>query len=134
MIKFFDIYRQDKRIFNKNIRDLSKIIKDGSFINSEVVGKFEKKFSEFCNTKYTIGCGNGTDAIFFALKSLNLKKKSEVLLPAQTYCSTIFSVIRADLTPVLVDIQKNSPTICLNSLKKKISKRTNRLKFNEIYF
>ena len=111
MIKFFDIYRQDKRIFNKNIRDLSKIIKDGSFINSEVVGKFEKKFSEFCNTKYTIGCGNGTDAIFFALKSLNLKKKSEVLLPAQTYCSTIFSVIRADLTPV----RKSPSRLCKSS-------------------
>ena len=46
------------------------------------------------------------------------------MLPAQTYCSTIFSVIRADLTPVLVDIQKDNPTICPEDLKKKISNKT----------
>jgi dTDP-4-amino-4,6-dideoxygalactose transaminase len=124
MIKFFDIYRQDKRIFKKNIKDLSKIIKDGSFVNSKVVEKFEKKFSEFCNVKYVVGCGNGTDAIFLALKSLNLKKNSEVLLPAQTYCSTIFAAISAGLKPVLVDIQKDNPTICPEDLKKKISNKT----------
>ena len=59
-----------------------------------------------------------------ALKSLDLKKGSEVILPAQTYCSTLFAVIRADLKPVLVDIQNKNPTISLNDLKNKITKKT----------
>ena len=74
MIKFFDIYRQDKKIFKKNIRDITKIITNNSFINGEPVKKFEKNFSNFCNTKYAVGCNSGTDAIYFALKALNLKK------------------------------------------------------------
>ena len=82
----------------------------------------KKNFSKFCRTKYSIGCNSGTDALFLALKSLELKKNSEVLLPAQTYCSTLFSVINAGLKPVLVDIQKDNPTICVNDLKKKSSK------------
>ena len=36
-----------------------------------------------------------------------------------TWCSTAIAVLKANLKPVLVDIQKNSSTICLNSLKKK---------------
>ena len=80
-----------------------------------------KKFSKFCNSKYAIGCANGTDAITIALKSLNLKKDSEVLIPAMTYCSTAFSVINANLKPVLVDIDYYmSPTINLDELKKLI--------------
>ena len=39
-------------------------------------------------------------------------------MPAQTYCSTLFSVINAGLKPVLVDIQKDNPTICTDDLKK----------------
>ena len=124
MIKFFDIYRQDKKIFKKNINDLTKIIKHNSFINGQPVKLFERKFSKFCNVKYTAGCNSGTDAIFLALKSLNLKKNSEILLPAQTYAATIFSVIRANLKPVLVDIQKDNPTMCPKDLKKKISNKT----------
>ena len=83
-----------------------------------------KKFSRFCGTKYTVGCNSGSDALFLSLKALNLKKGSEVILPAQTYCSTAFAVIRANLKPVLVDIQNNNPTISIKNLKKKITKKT----------
>ncbi len=41
-----------------------------------------------------------------------------------TYCSTIFSVIRAGLKPILVDIEKDSPTISVDEIKKKINKKT----------
>ena len=44
-------------------------------------------------------------------------------MPAMTYCSTVFSVIRAGLKPVLVDIEKDKSTMCLEDLKK-ISKKT----------
>ena len=124
MIKFLNIFKQDKNIFNENIRDIARVIKKNEFINGKSVKVFEQNFSKFCNTKYSIGCNSGTDALFLALKSLNLKKNSEVLLPAQTYCSTLFSVINAGLKPVLVDIQKDNPTICTEDLKKKLSKKT----------
>ena len=83
-----------------------------------------KKFANYCNVKYAVGCANGTDAIYLALKSLNLKKNSEVLMPAMTYCSTIFSIIRAGLKPILVDINKNNPTISIDEIKKKITNKT----------
>ena len=41
-----------------------------------------------------------------------------------TYCSTAFSVINANLKPVLVDIDYMSPTINLDELKKKINQNT----------
>ena len=69
---------------------------------------FEKNFSKFCKSKYAISCANGTDALTLALKCLNLPKNSEVLIPAMTYCSTAFSVIEANLKPVLVDTEKVS--------------------------
>ena len=39
-----------------------------------------------------------------------------------TWCSTAIAVLKANLKPVLVDIQKNSSTICLDSLKKKFQR------------
>ena len=41
-------------------------------------------------------------------------------MPAMTYCSTIFSIIRAGLKPILVDINKNNPTISIDEIKKKL--------------
>ena len=37
---------------------------------------FEKEFSKFANTKYSIAVSNGTDALEIALESLDLPKGS----------------------------------------------------------
>ena len=74
MIKFLDIYNQDKKFHNLILKDLKKFFKKGDFILGNDVEKFEKNFALICNSKYSIGCANGTDALTIALKSLNLKK------------------------------------------------------------
>ena len=40
-----------------------------------------------------------------------------------TYCSTAFSVLNANLKPILVDTDYLSPTISLMKLKKKLQKK-----------
>ena len=124
MIKFLDIYKQDKKIINPILDDLKKIIKKNNFILGDSVANFENKFSKFCGAKYGIGCANGTDALIIALKSLNLKKGSEVIMPAMTYCSTAFAIIHAGLKPVLIDTDYLSPTMKIEELKKKINHKT----------
>ncbi len=124
MIKFLDISNQDKSIRNEILRDLKKIFKKNNFILGDSVFEFEKKFAKFCGVNYAVGCGNGTDALTIALKILNLPKGSEVIIPAMTYCSTAFSVVNANLVPVLVDIDQLNPTINVSAIKKKISSRT----------
>ena len=124
MIKFLDIYRQDLKLLDSIYSDIKKIIKKNNFILGNEVSDFEKKFSKFCGSKYSVGCANGTDALLIALKSLSLPANSEVLIPAMTYCSTAFAVINAGLKPVLVDTSYLSPTINIDQLKKKITKKT----------
>ena len=124
MIKFLDIYKQDKKNHIQILNEIKKLFKRGDYILGEAVNEFEKNFSRFCGAKYAIGCANGTDALTLALKSLYLPKNSEVIIPAMTYASTAFAVINANLKPVLVDIAPLSSTIDIRELKKKISKKT----------
>jgi dTDP-4-amino-4,6-dideoxygalactose transaminase len=100
------------------------VIKKNNFILGNEVFEFENKFSKFCGSKYSISCSNGTDAITLALLSLNLKKNSEVILPAMTYASTFYAIINAGLKPVLVDINFDNPLINIDQIKKKITKKT----------
>jgi len=124
MIKFLDLYKQDKSLHKKIITKISNLFKKGDFILGSEVDLFEKKFSKLCGSKYAISCANGTDALTLALKSLDLPKNSEVIIPAMTYCSTAFSIINANLKPILVDIETLGSTICIKDLKKKINRKT----------
>ncbi len=123
-IKFFDIYNQDKKIHLSFIKILKNHFKKSDFILGKSVSLFENNFSKFTKSKYSIGCANGTDALYLALKTLNLPKNSEVIVPAMTWISTVLSILNNNLKPVLVDVNKNDALISLKEVKKKINKNT----------
>ena len=41
--------------------------------------KILKKIFQIYKTKYCVGCANGSDALYLAIKSLNLKKMMKLL-------------------------------------------------------
>ena len=123
-IKFLDLYNQDKKIHNKYINLLKNHFKKSDFILGDSVELFENNFSKFTKSKFSVGCANGTDALYLALKALNLPKKSEVIVPAMTWISTVLSIINNNLKPVLVDVNKYDALISINEIKKKITKKT----------
>ncbi|NOZ45325.1 MAG: DegT/DnrJ/EryC1/StrS family aminotransferase, partial [Chlorobi bacterium] len=85
------------------IKDFSDSISKGWYILGEKVKKFETEFANYCSTDYCVGVASGLDAIFLALKALNLPKKSEVIVPSNTYIASILAIIHAGLKPVLVE-------------------------------
>ena len=123
-IEFNNIYRQDKTLFNNIIRDIKKIIKNSKFILGDEVRKFENKFAKFTNTKYCIGCANGSDALYLAIKSLHLKKKDEVIIPDMTYVATASAVINNGCKLRLADVNIENASIDQNEIIKKINKKT----------
>ena len=124
MVKFYDLYNQDRSKHKKIIQEIYKSFRKGDFILGSKVLEFEKKFAKYCGSKYAVSCANGTDALTMSLKILDLPKNSEVILPAMTYCSTAFAVLNANLKPILVDIEEDSPNININLIKKKITSKT----------
>ena len=125
-IPFIDL-SLNKSDSRKTIENLSKLIKDKSFIGGEEVKKFQENFSKFNESKYCLAVANGTDALEIALESLDLPKNSEVIVPNFTFLSPAEAVIRGGYKLVLADINLNDFTISVESLEKLISKKTSAL-------
>ena len=123
-INFTDVNPFNNKIqkaINKSI--LNTIIKK-DFILGSNVKKFEDKFSKLSNSKYAIGCATGTDALILSLKSLDLKKDEEVIIPGMSYISTGLCVSLNNNKIVFADIDKKTGLISFESIKKKLSKKT----------
>ena len=84
---------------------------------------FQKEFADFLKIKFCLGVANGTDALEIAIKALNLKKGSEVIVPANTWISTAEAVLSNHLKIKFVDIDETH-NICIKDLSKKINKNT----------
>ena len=123
-IPFTDINPLDNRKISKIKNDIYKIIKKRNFILGSEVNEFEKNFSRLSKSKFSVGCGSGTDALLLALMSLGLKDKDEVIVPGLTYVSTGLAVILNNNKLVLSDIDEDTGLISIDKIKQKINKKT----------
>ena len=121
------IFYQDK-INVKKCLNTGWISSEGSFVKL-----FERDFSRYINRKYAVAVSSGTAALDIALKSFNFKKNDEVIIPAFSIISTALCVIKLGLKPVLVDCDLYSWNIKIDSLIKKITKKTKAIIITHLY-
>jgi len=85
--------------------------------------KLEIELKEYLNATdskiYTFY--NGRSALYYWLKSLNLKKWSKVVVSSYTCVSVVNAILQAWLEPVYVDIDQRTLNISIDDLKKKLS-------------
>ena len=71
-IPFVDLKTQYAVIKDEIDSAIADVISNTAFIGGPAAVTFEKAFAEFCNAEHCIGVGNGTDALFIALKTLGI--------------------------------------------------------------
>lgn len=91
------------------IPDLFRIYKNGQFSNrGEILQKFERKLKErYCYDTTPVCVNNATTGLEIAIKALNLKPGSKVLVPSMTFAASILAIKNAGLVPVYCDVSKS---------------------------
>lgn len=123
-LQLVDLKTQYEKIENEVNTAVLNVIKSTAFINGPEVKSFQKEFEEYLNVKHVIPVANGTDALQIALMALGLKPGDEVISPSFTYIATAEVIGLLNLTPVFVDVDKE--TFCMDpeSLKAAITPNT----------
>ena len=92
--------------------------------NYKYVEKFEKEFANYHNRKYCLMTPSCTMAIYLCLKTLDIKKNDEIIVPDVTWTATVSPIVELGAKPVFIDVDESN--WCINSEKiiEKISKKT----------
>jgi dTDP-4-amino-4,6-dideoxygalactose transaminase len=86
--------------------------------------KFEKKFSKYIGTKYSVGVSSATHALHLSMHSLGIQPGDEVIVPTMTFASTADAVKYCGGIPILADVQLDTMNIDPTEIKRKISRKT----------
>nr|WP_321513244.1 DegT/DnrJ/EryC1/StrS family aminotransferase [uncultured Pseudodesulfovibrio sp.] len=123
-IPLVDLTAQRRPIQSELDQAIQSVIRDNSFIQGSYAKAFEREFATFCQADFCVGVGNGTDALFLALRALGVGAGDEVLVPAMTFVATAEAVNMVGATPVFVDVEQGFCTMNTDELQHKVTSRT----------
>ena len=129
---------ENLNLLNKEFEPLfqqkfKQFIDKGWYILGNEVKDFEDSFARYCGTKYCIGVANGLDALVLGLQSFDFPKKSEIIVPSNTYIATILAIINAGHIPVLIEPDVQTYNINPDLIEAKITSKTKAIMIVHLY-
>lgn len=128
MIKFLDLQKVTQKYAEEIHEAVNRVVDSGWYLQGKENEKFEADYSAYIGTKYTVGCGNGLDALIWIFRAYVemgvMKPGDEVIVPANTYIASILAITENGLKPVLVEPSIETYQIDDSKIEAAITERT----------
>jgi dTDP-4-amino-4,6-dideoxygalactose transaminase len=111
----------------RDIKLVSKALKEDLITTGRYVKKFEAKISRFLKVKYAASCSSGTSALHLAFMAINLKENDVIIMPAINFIAAYnmarlmnAKIFLADVDPLTGQMTPKTLLECIknNKLKK----------------
>ena len=103
---------------------LLKTILSGKLFKGKEIQKFQEEFGNYVGKQYVYLVQSCRLGIYLSLKSFNLEKGEEVIIPAYTHYSLPIVVKLCFLKPIPVDVEENTGNINPDLIEEKITNKT----------
>jgi dTDP-4-amino-4,6-dideoxygalactose transaminase len=101
-----------------------QVTESSAFTGGPFVAQFESEFAAFCQVRYALGVGSGTDALWLSLLALGVGQGDEVITAPNTFMATAEAISVCGARPVFVDVDERTYTMDPAQLERAITLRT----------
>ena len=123
-IQMVDLVGQYEKIKPAVDEAILGVMGSAAFIKGPEVKSFQEELQAYLGVKHVIPCANGTDALQIALMALGLEPGDEVITSDFTFAATVEVIGLLRLTPVLIDVERDTFNMDVEALKKAITPNT----------
>lgn len=95
-------------ITEKDISDVTAVLRSGMIVQGPKVQELEEKFAEYCGTKHAIAVNSGTAGLHTALYALGIKDGDEVVTTPFTFVASANSILMQNAKVVFADIDEDT--------------------------
>ena len=105
------------------LQKFAQVYDRGWFIQGSECEAFEKEFAAWNGARYCVGVATGLDAIYLALKAMDIGAGDEVIVPSNTFIATALAVSYTGAKVVLVDPDEVTYNLCGKGLEEAYTPR-----------
>lgn len=124
MIKVWDYLKELETEQGEILDAVAQVLNSGMLILGENVKEFEREFASYCGAGGGVGVNSGTDALFLALKALDIGGGDEVITVANTAVPTVSAIASTGARTRFVDIDPQSYLMNAALLEQAVSEST----------
>lgn len=107
-----NLARQYQRLQPELDEAIRSVLATGQYIKGKEVTNFEQELARLVGYQEVVSCGNGTDALQIALRTLGLQQGDEVIVPSFSYFASAEAIAFLGLEPRFVEVDED--TFCLD--------------------
>ncbi len=123
-VPFLDLKAQHESIKDEIGAAIQEVLDSSAFSDGPFVEKFEEEFAEFCQSRYCIGVGSGTEALWLILFALGIGQGDEVITVPNTFFATVEAISYSGAQPLFVDIEDVIYNLDPKALEPAITEKT----------
>lgn len=123
-VPFLDLRVQHEPLMPELLEAFRQVTEASAFAGGPFVGRFEAEFAAFCQSRYALGVGSGTDALWLSLLALGVGPGDEVITTPNSFMATAEAISLCGARPVFVDIDEQTYTMDPARLEAAITLRT----------
>lgn len=101
-----------------------RVLRSGRYILGEEVERFEADFARACGVAHAIGVGNGLDALYLALRAMEIGPGDEVIAPTHTFIATWLAISQTGATIIPVEPDPETLVVTAEAIAAVLSPRT----------
>lgn len=116
-IPFFSLHRQWLHLKPRLQKAITQVCETQQFIGGPFVETFEKELANYLNIKHVIACNSGTDALWLALKALDITQEALVLTTPFSFIASCSEIIAHKAAPVFIDLDEETYTLSPQKLQ-----------------
>jgi dTDP-4-amino-4,6-dideoxygalactose transaminase len=123
-VRLFDLRPEHEASKPALIAAFSRLLEQNSYILGPEVANFEAHAARYLGIAHAVGVSNGSDALYLALRALDIGPGTEVITSPLTFVATAEAILRCGATPVFADIEPESFGLCPASTARMRTSRT----------
>jgi dTDP-4-amino-4,6-dideoxygalactose transaminase len=123
-VPFLDLEAHHAPLRGDFDRAIAEVIDSGAFAGGPFVEKFEEAFATYCGSRYAIGVGSGTEALWLSLLACDVGPGDEVITVPSSFMATAEAISYCGARPVFVDVDDRTYTMDAAGLEAALSPRT----------
>jgi len=121
-IPFLDLVTVHRGLQDEFVDVLKTALSTAGFIGGPMVKGFEEDFAQFCESRFCVGVGSGTDALRFALIAVGVRSGDIVVTVPNTFIATTEAISQTGARPDFVDIDERTYNMDPGKLRQYLEK------------